>query len=520
MSIREVAAEEKRSLEEILDSGDEPVELERHIADVKALILGYWELSTEHQCRARSLIHQRALPQLSKRIENPNKFYRAESGEEEYKWWSILTSYGVQAERIEAEDPVGVLPGAANRDAWRWAVVLSLAAERKEKEKEKMDAEEAEGSLGKGEEGKESGDEGKAEKTEEEKKMFLEEVRKVIPDTGKVVLTPTVIAGYLKALANCVTAIHKCVGECAKPAASDKNWEELDLRLYILNQLIAGSKILEHVLTNKSVSDAIREAAKAFGKFLGDQETEDCVLESRNGGFVFRLLKNIVAWYRAINELLSSPFLKKDVQILVKVISVAPPPTEMTPIMDLVDELAMEEEIIDEVKTQFITKGILTSEGLPQAYSGTIHCEASMMGLMVMMEQDRCPQELVDAAGEDAAEIWAMSDTISHAIGVSTKCCFTCHRLAEYLNDQFPAMWPLKPPGTHEIIHPWSPPFGIPEGVLLNLRKDLMARLQRYIYLMTHNAGVRRENERQPDPSFDLHWEDVVQRVLRGSPDP
>ncbi|KAJ7446390.1 hypothetical protein B0H11DRAFT_1745848, partial [Mycena galericulata] len=88
-------------------------------------------------------------------------------------------------------------------------------------------------------------------------------------------------------------------------------------------------------------------------------------------------------------------------------------------------------------------------------------------------------------------------------IGVAKKCCYTCSKLASLLNTHAPLDPPLRVPGSHGIIHPWSPPFGIPDDILRLLRSDLMEHLQRH----TESLVSRTCQSNHSSPSWsDVEW--------------
>ncbi|KAJ3003491.1 hypothetical protein NUW54_g5270 [Trametes sanguinea] len=66
-------------------------------------------------------------------------------------------------------------------------------------------------------------------------------------------------------------------------------------------------------------------------------------------------------------------------------------------------------------------------------------------------------------------------------IGASTECCWCCDTLRTSLEAYDPGNGQVSfvLPGTHGIISPWSPPQGVPESILLQLRQELFHTLHR-----------------------------------------
>ncbi|RXW13946.1 hypothetical protein EST38_g11908 [Candolleomyces aberdarensis] len=94
--------------------------------------------------------------------------------------------------------------------------------------------------------------------------------------------------------------------------------------------------------------------------------------------------------------------------------------------------------------------------------------------------------------------------------------CYCCYKLATLLNDSGEAHLPeFTSPGTHGVVHPWTPPPGIPDRVLEKLRDDLWAvaaTQAKRDRKSTKSGGLRRE-ELPPAPIFGVPLADVVDKM-------
>ena len=69
-------------------------------------------------------------------------------------------------------------------------------------------------------------------------------------------------------------------------------------------------------------------------------------------------------------------------------------------------------------------------------------------------------------------------------IGVSKKSCRLCWLLKDLLNQEQPAP-SFVLPGTHGTYHPWVPPPGLPDRVLIQIREDLLEACEKAV--LTHS---------------------------------
>ncbi|TFK81515.1 hypothetical protein K466DRAFT_667065 [Polyporus arcularius HHB13444] len=103
-----------------------------------------------------------------------------------------------------------------------------------------------------------------------------------------------------------------------------------------------------------------------------------------------------------------------------------------------------------------------------KSFDAAEHPEAVLMALACSSMSGTVAVEGVDS--EDVA-IQFMFRTTRVPVGVSEKCCFCCHELAELLKRRAGVDCVLPGQGTHPtVIFPWIPPPGLPPEVLVELR--------------------------------------------------
>ncbi|KAJ6524497.1 hypothetical protein B0H19DRAFT_594998 [Mycena capillaripes] len=93
----------------------------------------------------------------------------------------------------------------------------------------------------------------------------------------------------------------------------------------------------------------------------------------------------------------------------------------------------------------------------------TCHCEAGLIALRLRDSDGKSRKS--DAADQDAPL----------AIGVAKKCCPFCRILADIGFGSFDYTWDLKIPEAHSRYHPWVPPHWLPQTVMEQLEKQLLA---------------------------------------------
>ncbi|KAJ7175703.1 hypothetical protein C8R46DRAFT_1079188 [Mycena filopes] len=108
-------------------------------------------------------------------------------------------------------------------------------------------------------------------------------------------------------------------------------------------------------------------------------------------------------------------------------------------------------------------------------FAGTVHCEASMMGIAYAFSQGKYGVGDPGVPRGGATAFFDAFEGHSNTIGITEQSCRLCYWLSEELslpNGHFN----LK--GCHGRIMPWTPPrFGIPLSVLANLEVELLELL-------------------------------------------
>ncbi|KAG2042032.1 hypothetical protein BDR03DRAFT_978763 [Suillus americanus] len=131
-----------------------------------------------------------------------------------------------------------------------------------------------------------------------------------------------------------------------------------------------------------------------------------------------------------------------------------------------------------------VTKSILKRH-LPQTFSGTVHAEATLMGLLTYFSSSssRVAFEMplrddhvaaLDKLLEPASLI--INATTENVVAVAGKCCWCCDRLRFELLEANGTRF--KFPGSNGVIYPWSPPrVGVDVKVLQRLEYALFQEL-------------------------------------------
>ncbi|CAA7263640.1 unnamed protein product [Cyclocybe aegerita] len=221
--------------------------------------------------------------------------------------------------------------------------------------------------------------------------------------------------------------------------------------------------------------------------------------------FVFRYLKTVVSWHTAIFTLLQEPRTKVlATSVTVGLIEVYPQTKEVTPLAELEREYHRRFPLANDQERSNMMS-VLEKHYKP-AFTGSIHAEATLMGLLNYYSQNATvplPRDVVDAP-DLLRELFV--PTTERAIAVSKKCCWCCQRLGELLEPN------ISLPGTHGILFAWNPPFvGIDAEVLEILEHELWSKLRQHLrngaFSTTHSRHssgsspkARRIVQREPHP--------------------
>ncbi|KAH9943057.1 uncharacterized protein BXZ73DRAFT_97118 [Epithele typhae] len=113
-------------------------------------------------------------------------------------------------------------------------------------------------------------------------------------------------------------------------------------------------------------------------------------------------------------------------------------------------------------------------------HSAVIHTEAALMTLVWSLRAN--PSTAKAVLGEAFEDLQDMLREGEILIGISKKCCYCCHLLAEELasnGSPSPVKFVLQ--GTHATVYPWLPPDGLPLKVLQGIRAKLKEALMQAI---------------------------------------
>jgi len=116
---------------------------------------------------------------------------------------------------------------------------------------------------------------------------------------------------------------------------------------------------------------------------------------------------------------------------------------------------------------------------LPVKFCGTVHCEASLMGMIIACKDNMAPlPDGVKRKELEALKKVVMDDGVS-AIGVGKKCCWCCASFAGILRVAHPRI-SFQVPASHGLLFPWAlPTIGISLPVaesMENALKELWCR--------------------------------------------
>ncbi|KAF9517751.1 hypothetical protein BS47DRAFT_438953 [Hydnum rufescens UP504] len=214
---------------------------------------------------------------------------------------------------------------------------------------------------------------------------------------------------------------------------------------------------------------------------VSDEDALDMVIKPNEEIHLFALrhLGNIVAWESAIRyvsrSLQKSTLFRNIVLDFVVTRAVSPEicaPGE--PIVNSAIEYALKtlsmaretEDVVSMIRA-------LKSKLLPVQFCGTIHCEASLMGMIIACK-GRVP--LPDNAMQKKLE--AMEKLVTRTgvstIGVGKKCCWCCSLLAQTLQVEYDDM-SFDIPASHGFISPWIlPTIGISVPIAESMEAALM----------------------------------------------
>ncbi|RDB28929.1 hypothetical protein Hypma_016125 [Hypsizygus marmoreus] len=276
--------------------------------------------------------------------------------------------------------------------------------------------------------------------------------------------------------------------------------DEITSALWAWDALVHDNKALNALLDVPSLQSAIYHARlvarglqtiNEHGKYTFITVTRQFQLSPDEGyeldtrDVILRYCQEPVAWLRAGKALSRSRFFKASLPRL-NVIHVYKPPNSrmMTSPRDIMLEIILPKLITSSANdiSTLIQRRIDQDDFKNSTeFSGTIHCQASLMGLIYSFSPGVSSTSIPTSASapplsKDTTEI--LQDIFTNAdsvVGVGRKCCLCCYWLAQALtseNDRFLV------PETNGIVLPWTPPsYGIPLEILEQIEEKLVLKL-------------------------------------------
>lgn len=217
---------------------------------------------------------------------------------------------------------------------------------------------------------------------------------------------------------------------------------------------------------------------------------------------VIRSLRSETSWIRATSVLLN---LRSPVKIVARLVTLpnASTPIEPPALTALQETILALVPDIDRQKVEtYLQLKVPAHKGLKRS-PNPIHAEAGLMGLI--SDPSYLPASDKESARVDASSGFDRISSVSlllppllpqltslqskeTVIGVGKRCCWCCYRLHQLLNFKHLASSSLTDdeksllkklpslvvPGSHAIIYPWGAPTGVPQGVLRQMRDELL----------------------------------------------
>ncbi|CAA7263678.1 unnamed protein product [Cyclocybe aegerita] len=247
------------------------------------------------------------------------------------------------------------------------------------------------------------------------------------------------------------------------------------------------------------------------------QETE--------GNRVYRYLQTIAAWQAAIEILLQPKYRAVLASISVGLVEVSGRETGLMNRDEFAAAFLARATATSDDEVEI--RGILTSF-TPTQFGGTIHAEASLMGLLAYFSHpDTTTGKYIDDMDADALKtlfepVLAMATTPT--IGVGKKCCWCCYKLAQLLKAR---QQEILLPGTHGVLYAWCPPrVGVDIQVLKIMEKELWEKLERVVahrlaqrsFVKTHSRQSSGELQMLPARAcfYELSRTKTVKSSTRG----
>ncbi|KAJ7255497.1 hypothetical protein B0H12DRAFT_1113769 [Mycena haematopus] len=313
----------------------------------------------------------------------------------------------------------------------------------------------------------------------------------LLSSTQTLVLDCDIAVQCVTGLAVLLDVIDAKISACKDLSRSTEDWDRLNTTLRMLYSLLYETEVFSHIFHNSSLSAHILSLSRSVKNGGGSDNGE-----KHDGPFLFGQLQRIVAWHRGLFIVASTKVVREAIPIHFNLISIPPPSIEVTPIINLVNEIYPSRRHRTLIKSYLACRGVFSDD--LEAYSP--HYNASLMGILMATDYHGCSGVFAEDVASDPRTIREMKDVkfvcsvcpsnltltggqgILQVISTGKKCCYACEKLASLL-----AVDPSSPTTDSTSIsggvlfRPWSPPFGITPEVLSLLRNDLMDQLKYHL---------------------------------------
>ncbi|KAF9505023.1 hypothetical protein BS47DRAFT_596474 [Hydnum rufescens UP504] len=238
-------------------------------------------------------------------------------------------------------------------------------------------------------------------------------------------------------------------------------------------------------------------AFRSCGRHVDVDDEDPRELPDRDiAGSVLRYLGNVVAWRRAILYVYRGVQKHMGDISLTLVLTPAPVsrracapvnPIVARAILKAFDSLGIE----DPHRRSLLTETVNNKLPTQTAFTGTVHCEASLMGLIIssVVDVGPLPNYLTKETVEGAFK-GLTTETGFATIGVGKKCCWCCAWLAKRLHIAHPEI-KFDIPRSHGQMYPWAlPPVGVTVEDALALEGELEGILDRVVRRVVEEISI------------------------------
>ncbi|KAJ3505231.1 hypothetical protein NLJ89_g7524 [Agrocybe chaxingu] len=236
-----------------------------------------------------------------------------------------------------------------------------------------------------------------------------------------------------------------------------------------------------------------------------DKETE--------GQRIYRYLQTIAAWHAGIATLLLPKYESILAGVSVGLVEVAGRKTDLMNRDEFATEYLARTTTAtsdDEVEIRKIFASLT-----PTWFTGTIHAEATLMGLLTYFSHPETTSNYIGDMDADMLRTLfepVLSMTTTPTIGVGKKCCWCCYKLAQLLKAR---KQEILLPGTHGVFYAWSPPrVGVDIQVLKMMERELWEKLEKAVTDRLAQIPMVKAHSRQSSgSSTDVEFKWPVHKI-------